>query len=131
MNEDKKKDEPKDKIFNRSNALDAKTYKIRPPEPDCAVYVTITNGIVNETIRPVEIFINAKEIPYLEWSTALSRIVSGVLQSSEQFPAWLIEELEQSFDTKGGYFIRGGKTKGIVSHIGSILRTHSKELGLL
>lgn len=120
--------------FNRPDRIDGTTYKIKPPVRDAAIYITINNAEIDGQLRPVELFINSKDMPHLAWSNSVSRIVSGVLQAPGPFQAWVLDELLQSFDVDGGYIIPGSKgqrANSVVAHIGMVLMTHCRGLGLL
>ena len=51
--------------LERPNTLDGNTYKLRWPDSEHAIYVTINDIIVNDQRRPFEVFINSKKTPNL------------------------------------------------------------------
>lgn len=119
---------------DRPETLQGKTYKIRPPTIDAAIYVTINDDEVDGVIRPVEIFINSKHVESISWVVCLSRMLSAALRQPGSFPLYVIEELRNTFDPKGGYMIpktKGKQAYSVASHIGFILENHCKELGLI
>ncbi len=125
----------------RPDLLPGSTYKIEPATMEDAIYITINNAEMDDVVRPVEVFINCKHIPNYAWVSALTRIMSAVLQQPGPFPEFIIGELTESADPEGSYWIPPGQvgnpsTKGIqcpsiVAHIGLVLRDHCKRMGLL
>lgn len=99
-----------------------------------ALYLTVNDGLVDDVLRPVEIFINSKDMRNFEWVSALTRLLSAQLQLPGAFPRFVLEELKDAHDAHGGYFVPGGggaKVASIVAHVGLILEKHCRELKLL
>ena len=66
--------------LERPEALPGKTYKIRWPDNDHAIYITL-NDIVRDTRRvPFEVFINSKNMEHYAWTVALTRMISAVFR---------------------------------------------------
>lgn len=120
--------------LDRPEVIHGRTYRVRSPNYEHTFFVTINSMEVEGTVRPFELFISTKEVEQFEWVTTVTRLLSGALRQPGPFPRYVLEELEQSYDPAGGYFIPGTdgvKVNGIVSHIGYILRQHCEELGVL
>lgn len=116
--------------MKRPKALEGRTYKIKPPTIEEAVYITIN---IHDG-RPVEVFINSKHMESFQWVNTLTRFLAAVLQNPcEEFPAFAIQELKNSYDPRGGYFIPRSSVwvNGVVSHIGHIVEAYCIELGCL
>lgn len=125
--------EPPEPFERPAGKIPGVTYKIRPPTMNAALYVTINDiDIGNEEKRPVEIFLASKDVAHQEWIVALSRMISGLFRQPYDF-TWVIDELRQVYDPKGGYFIPGTKIMcgGVVAHIGYIIEQHCKDLGII
>jgi len=121
-------------MITRPNTLQSTTYKIKPPIIDEAIYITISDMDVNDTIRPVEVFINSKHMESYQWITCVTRLLSAALRNEGDFPAWVIEELVDTHDLSGGYIIpksQGKRANGVVSHIGLVFEEHCRSLGLI
>lgn len=120
----------------RPEALEGTTYKIKTPLSEHALYVTITDIVLNEGTehelrRPFEIFINSKNMDHFQWIVALTRIMSAVFRKGGDV-TFLVEELQAVFDPKGGYFKRGGKfMPSLVAEIGDVVEQHLIKIGLL
>src|SRR3546814_18085907 len=67
----------------RPDVLPGRSYKLRWPESDHAIYITL-NDIVQEGAgkeprrRPFEIFINSQNMEHYAWTLALTRLLSAV-----------------------------------------------------
>ena len=114
----------------RPEALRGYTYKIKTPMSDHAMYITINNIVLNEGDKkhehehPFEIFINSKNMEQFQWILALTRVISAVFRKGGD-AIFLIEELKQVFDPRGGYFKKGGRfVPSLVAEIGHVLETH-------
>lgn len=112
---------------DRPEVLTGKTYKVKTPLSEHALYITINNC----DDRPFEIFINSKAMEHFQWIVALTRVVSAVFRHGGEV-AFLVEELRSVFDPKGGYFKKGGKyMPSLVAEIGDVIKQHLTGLGLI
>jgi ribonucleoside-diphosphate reductase alpha chain len=109
----------------RPEILTGKTYKLKTPLSEHALYVTI-NDLDK---RPFEIFINSKAMEHFQWVVALTRLISAVFRHGGEI-GFLVEELRSVFDPKGGYFHQGAYVHSLVAAIGDIVERHLVELGL-
>ena len=122
--------------MDRPRVLNAKVYKISPPNQHESLYVTITNHEVNGEVRPFELFVMSKNMYSFQWISLLTRMISALLrQPHTEFPMFVIEEMLSTFDPNGGYFTKiDGRSKmvpSVVAEIGHILKSHCRELGLV
>ncbi|HET8701854.1 MAG TPA: NrdJb [Nitrococcus sp.] len=122
--------------LQRPETLEGRTYKIKTPLSEHALYVTINDVVLNpgtphEVRRPFEIFINSKNMDHFQWIVALTRIISAVFRKGGDC-TFLVEELRSVFDPRGGYFKRGGRfMPSLVAEIGDVIERHLKSIGLL
>jgi hypothetical protein len=120
----------------RPEMLVGATYKIKTPQSEHALYVTINDMVLNhgtphEIRRPFEIFINSKNMAHFQWVVALTRVISAVFRKGGDV-TFLVEEMKAVFDPQGGYFKPGGRfMPSIVAEIGFALERHMKMIGLL
>lgn len=109
--------------LKRPEALSGTTYKIKPPE-GAALYVTINDYVLDTKRVPYEIFINSKDTQHSQWVQALTLVISSVFRKGGEVD-FLAEELQQVFDPKGGYFVKGeGYVNSIVANIGKVIAKH-------
>ena len=120
----------------RPEELISMTYKIKPPVSENALYITISDIVVNEGTeyeerRPYEMFINSKEMDHFQWIVALTRMMSAIFRKGGDL-TFMIEELKSVHDPNGGYYVKGGKfMPSLVAHIGSVVEKHMKKIGLI
>jgi len=117
-------------IAPRQEKLTGATYKLRWPESEHALYVTI-NDLEQEGVRrPFEIFINSKDMQHYAWVVALTRMISAVFRRSGDV-AFVAEELKAVFDPRGGHWSEGRYVPSLIAAIGSIIERHMIETGFL
>jgi hypothetical protein len=122
--------------LDRPEALEGRTYKVKTPLSDHALYVTVNDVVLNagtahESRRPFEVFVNSKNMDHFQWIVALTRIVSAVFRKGGDC-TFLVEELRSVFDPRGGYFKPGGRfMPSLVAEIGEIIERHLAGLGML
>lgn len=121
---------------SRPEILFGSTYKIKTPQSEHALYITINDMILNmgtehEERRPYEIFINSKNMEHFQWVLALTRVISAVFRKGGD-ACFLVEELKAVFDPKGGYFKKGGVfMPSLVAEIGCAIESHLKQIGMI
>jgi len=122
--------------LERPDMLLGSTYKIKTPQSEHALYITINDVLLNqgtehEMRRPYEIFINSKNMDHFQWIVALTRIISAVFRKGGDV-TFLVDELRSVFDPRGGYFKKGGKYKpSLVCEIGDAIECHMKMIGMI
>jgi hypothetical protein len=120
----------------RPEILFGSTYKIKTPQSEHALYITINDMILNmgtehEERRPYEVFINSKNMEHFQWVLALTRVISAVFRKGGD-ACFLVDELKAVFDPKGGYFKKGGVfMPSLVAEIGCAIESHLKSIGML
>jgi hypothetical protein len=122
--------------LERPEVLVGSTYKIKTPQSEHALYITINDIILNqgtehEERRPYEIFINSKNMEHFQWVLALTRVISAVFRKGGD-ATFLVEELKAVFDPRGGYFKKGGVfMPSLVAEIGYAIESHMKHIGMI
>ncbi|MDD5353447.1 MAG: NrdJb [Candidatus Omnitrophica bacterium] len=120
----------------RPAALHGTTYKLKPPQAEYALYLTINNivlnkGTENEEERVFEIFLHSKNMQQFQWIIGMTRIMSSVFRSGASLE-YIVEEMKQVFDPRGGYFKKGGVfMPSLVAEIGHTLERHLISIGML
>lgn len=119
-------------LLPRPEHLQGTTYKIKTPQSEHALYITINDMVLNGNERhPYEMFINSKNMEHFQWVLALTRLVSAVWRKGGD-STFLVEELKNVFDPKGGYYKRGGVyMPSLVAEIGSVIEQHLKATGVI
>jgi ribonucleoside-diphosphate reductase alpha chain len=117
-------------LMLRSEKLTGATYKLRWPDTEHAMYVTINDTEQDGISRPFEIFVNSKNLEHYAWVVALTRMISAVFRRGGEV-AFVAEELKQVFDPRGGQWSNGRYVGSLVAAIGDIIERHMLETGFL
>ena len=119
-------------LLPRPEYLQGATYKIKTPQSEHALYITINDMVLNGDERhPYEMFINSKNMEHFQWVLALTRLVSAVWRKGGD-STFLVEELKNVFDPKGGYYKRGGVyMPSLVAEIGTVIEQHLVATGVI
>lgn len=114
----------------REDVLPGMTYKLRWPETDHAIYITI-NDVMEEGVgRPFEIFINSKNMEHYAWTVALTRMISAVFRRGGDV-SFVVDELKAVFDPRGGQWMGGRYVPSLLAAIGGIIERHMVDTGFL
>jgi len=114
----------------RPQALEGQTYKLKWPDSEHAIYLTVNDVVVNGHRRPFEVFINSKNMEHFAWTVALTRMISAVFRRGGDV-SFVVEELKAVFDPRGGAWIKGKYIPSILAAIGGVLETHMVAIGFL
>ena len=119
-------------LLPRPEYLQGTTYKIKTPQSEHALYITVNDMVLNGDERhPYEMFINSKNMEHFQWVLALTRLVSAVWRKGGD-STFLVEELKNVFDPKGGYYKRGGVyMPSLVAEIGTVIEQHLVATGVI
>ncbi len=119
----------------RPETLPGRTYKLRWPESDHAIYITVND--IMETAsggkhsrRPFEVFINSKNMEHYAWTVALTRMISAVFRRGGDV-AFVVEELKAVFDPRGGQWMNGRYVPSLLAAIGDTIEQHMIDIGFL
>ena len=117
--------------LDRPEELKGATYKVRWPESDHAMYITLSDIIDdNGRIRPFEIFINSKNMEHYAWTVALTRMISAVFRRGGDV-SFVVEELKAVFDPRGGHWMGGRYIPSLLAAIGEVIEKHMITVGFL
>ena len=116
--------------LERDPVLTGFTYKLRWPDSDHAIYVTINDTEENGRRRPFEIFINSKNLEHYAWTVALTRMISAVFRRGGDV-SFVVEELKAVFDPRGGQWMAGRYVPSLLAAIGGIIEQHMVQIGFL
>ena len=117
-------------LLVRADKLIGATYKLRWPDSEHAMYVTINDIEQDGMRRPFEVFVNSKNLEHYAWVVALTRMISAVFRRGGEV-AFVAEELKQVFDPRGGQWSGGRYVPSLVAAIGDVIERHMVETGFL
>ncbi len=116
--------------LDRPEALPGRTYKLRWPESEHAIYVTLNDVVQEGRRRPFEIFINSKNMEHYAWTLALTRMISAVFRRGGDV-SFVVEELKAVFDPRGGAWLEGRYVPSLLAAIGTVIERHMIDIGFL
>ncbi|PKQ12258.1 MAG: ribonucleoside-diphosphate reductase, adenosylcobalamin-dependent [Alphaproteobacteria bacterium HGW-Alphaproteobacteria-1] len=116
--------------LDRPTELEGATYKLKWPDSNHAIYVTVNDIVLNGHRRPFEVFINSKNMEHYAWTVALTRMISAVFRRGGDV-SFVVEELKAVFDPRGGAWMAGKYVPSILAAIGGVLERHMVSIGFL
>ncbi len=116
--------------LSRPEALPGQTYKLRWPESEHALYITLNDIVQDGRRRPFEVFINSKNMEHYAWTVALTRMISAVFRRGGDV-SFVVEEMKAVFDPRGGAWMDGRYVPSLLAAIGDVIERHMIEIGFL
>jgi ribonucleoside-diphosphate reductase alpha chain len=116
--------------LDRPQALEGSTYKLKWPDSEHAIYITINDLVVSGHRRPFEVFINSKNMEHFAWTVALTRMISAVFRRGGDV-SFVVEEMKAVFDPRGGAWLGGKYVPSILAAIGGVIEKHMVAIGFL
>ncbi|MEL7132361.1 MAG: adenosylcobalamin-dependent ribonucleoside-diphosphate reductase [Pseudomonadota bacterium] len=116
--------------LDRPNALEGSTYKVKWPDSEHALYITINDLVIGGHRRPFEVFINSKNMEHFAWTVALTRMISAVFRRGGDV-SFVVEELKAVFDPRGGAWMQGKYIPSILAAIGGVIERHMIATGFI
>ncbi len=116
--------------LDRPQSLEGATYKLKWPDSEHAIYITINDIVQGGRRRPFEVFINSKNMEHFAWTVALTRMISAVFRRGGDV-SFVVEELKAVFDPRGGAWMQGRYVPSILAAIGGVIERHMIATGFL
>ena len=116
--------------LDRPAALEGNTYKLKWPDSEHALYVTLNDIVIGGHRRPFEVFINSKNMEHYAWTVALTRMISAVFRRGGDV-SFVVEELKAVFDPRGGAWMEGKYIPSILAAIGGVIERHLISIGFI
>ena len=116
--------------LDRPEALPGKTYKIKWPDSEHALYITLKDVVIDGRRRPFEVFINSKNMEHYAWTVALTRMISAVFRRGGDV-SFVVEELKAVFDPRGGQWMEGRYVPSLLAAIGEVIERHMVDIGFV
>ncbi len=116
--------------LGRPGELPGHTYKIKWPDSEHAIYITINDIVQDGRRRPFEMFINSKNMEHYAWTVALTRMISAVFRRGGDV-SFVVEELKSVFDPRGGQWVQGHYVPSLLAAIGDVIEHHMIDIGFL
>ncbi|MBC8456178.1 hypothetical protein H8D59_02920 [bacterium] len=115
---------------SRPDIVEAKVYKLRSGLVKFSVYVTLGYIFENGRKRPIEIFINSKDLTKSAEYSVLTRLISAIFRRTND-PSFILEELRSIYDPNGGYHKNGRYIRSFYSEIADIVEQFFYDIDLI
>ena len=116
--------------LDRPQALEGATYKLKWPDSEHAIYITVNDIVMGGRRRPFEVFVNSKNMEHFAWTVALTRMISAVFRRGGDV-SFVVEELKAVFDPRGGAWMAGKYVPSILAAIGGVIERHLVAIGFI
>ena len=114
----------------RPEVVDAKVYKLKSAFIKNSVFVTLSFIKHEDQIRPIEIFINSKDLTRAPEYVVLTRLISAIFRRSAN-PMFILEELQGIFDPNGGSFKEGKYYHSFYAEIADVIERFFYDVNIL
>ena len=114
----------------RPEVVDAKVYKLKSAFVKNSVFITLSYIEEETDVRPIEIFINSKDLTRAPEYVVLTRLVSAIFRRSND-PMFILEELQGIFDPNGGTFKEGKYYHSFYAEIADVIERFFFDVGIL
>tara|TARA_B100001250_G_scaffold90050_1_gene74834 strand:- start:630 stop:1241 length:612 start_codon:yes stop_codon:yes gene_type:complete len=114
----------------RPEVVDAKVYKLKSAFIKNSVFVTLSFIKHDDHIRPIEIFINSKDLTRAPEYVVLTRLISAIFRRSAN-PMFILEELQGIFDPNGGSFKEGKYYHSFYAEIADVIERFFYDVDIL
>ena len=114
----------------RPEVVDAKVYKLKSAFVKNSVFITLSYVKEDAETRPIEIFINSKDLTRAPEYVVLTRLVSAIFRRSND-PMFILEELQGIFDPNGGTFKEGKYYHSFYAEIADVIERFFFDVGIM
>ena len=130
INQNKQRVEQTFSSTTRPEVVDAKVYKLKSAFVKNSVFITLSYVDGKAGTRPIEIFINSKDLTRAPEYVVLTRLVSAIFRRSND-PMFILEELQGIFDPNGGTFKEGKYYHSFYAEIADVIERFFFDVGIL
>ena len=117
-------------VMTRPDVVDAKVYKLKSAFVKKSVFITLSYTEDNNQKRPVEIFINSKDLSRSHEYVMLTRLISAVFRRDADV-MFILEELQGILDPEGGRFKEGNYYQSLYAEIAEVIENFFYDVGIL
>ncbi len=104
----------------RPEVVSAKVYKMKSAFVKNSVFITLSYVDVEDVRKPIEIFINSKDLNRSAEYVVLTRLISAIFRRATD-PRFILEELHGIIDPNGGSFKDGKYFHSFYAEVGTII----------
>jgi len=117
-------------VVIRPDVVNAKVYKLKSAFVKNSVFVTLSYISEGNIIRPIEIFINSKDLTRAPEYVVLTRLISAIFRRASD-AMFILEELQGIFDPNGGSFKDGKYYHSFYAEIADVIEQFFYDVGIV
>ena len=114
----------------RPEIVDAKVYKVKSAFVKNSVFITLSYIDTDNGRKPIEIFINSKDLTRAPEYVVLTRLISAIFRRSSN-PMFILEELQGIFDPNGGSFKEGKYYHSFYAEIADVIERFFYDVNII
>ena len=129
------KENKKTKTGNRNSAIrpevvNAKVYKVKSAFVKNAVFITLSYIDTHTGRKPIEIFINSKDLNRSAEYVVLTRLISAIFRRATD-PMFILEELHGIHDPNGGSFKDGKYYHSFYAEVADVIERFFYDVNII
>ena len=124
------KKQPHTGSANRPHVVDAKVYKVKSAFVKNSVFITLSYVETAIGRRPIEIFINSKDLNRAPEYVVLTRLISAIFRRATD-PMFILEELHGIHDPNGGSFKDGKYYHSFYAEVAETIEQFFYDVGIV
>ena len=114
----------------RPEVVDAKVYKVKSAFVKNSVFITLSYVDTELGRRPIEIFINSKDLNRAPEYVVLTRLISAIFRRATD-PMFILEELHGIHDPNGGSFKEGKYYHSLYAEVAETIEKFFYDVGII
>ncbi len=115
---------------SRPKVVDAKVYKVKSAFVKNSVFITLSYVETESGRRPIEIFINSKDLNRAPEYVVLTRLISAIFRRATD-PMFILEELHGIHDPNGGSFKEGRYYHSFYAEVAETIERFFYDVGII
>ena len=115
---------------SRPKVVDAKVYKVKSAFVKNSVFITLSYVDTEIGRRPIEIFINSKDLNRAPEYVVLTRLISAIFRRATD-PMFILEELHGIHDPNGGSFKEGRYYHSFYAEVAETIEKFFYDVGII
>ena len=122
--------QPKGPSSLRPDVVNAKVYKVKSAFVKKSVFITLGYIDTESGRRPIEIFINSKDLNRSAEYVVLTRLISAIFRRATD-PMFILEELHGITDPNGGAFQNGQYFHSFYAEVAHVIKQFFYDVGIV
>ena len=114
----------------RPQVVDAKVYKVKSAFVKNSVFITLSYVDNENGRKPIEIFINSKDLNRAPEYVVLTRLISAIFRRATD-PMFILEELHGIHDPNGGSFKEGKYYHSFYAEVAETIERFFYDVGII